>query len=67
MKKKIISIFISLFLSSFGCIIGLFLGVSLIKGIIISIFGCLLMTIFEIIIAYTKLKINEHNSNTEQI
>ena len=67
MKKKIISIFISLFLSSCGCIIGLFLGVSLIKGIIISIFGCLLMTIFEIIIAYTKLKINEHISNTEQI
>jgi len=65
MNKKIISFFASLFLSSFGCIIGLFLGVSLIKGIIISIFGCLLMTIFEIVIAYIKLKINEHISETE--
>lgn len=67
MKNKIISIFISLLLSSFGCIIGLFFGVNVFLGVAISIFGCIMMTIFEIIIAYIKLKINEHISNTEQI
>ena len=67
MKKRILSIFISLFLSSFGALIGLFLNVPLYKGIIISIFGCLIMTIFEIIIAFIKLKKDEYISKTKQV
>lgn len=57
--KKIIFALIVVLTCSLGGVAGLLLSVPLWKGIIISIVGCVLMTIISIVYEYILMKLDE--------
>ena len=66
--KKVIFIVLSILICSLGGLIGLIMGVALWKGAIISLAGCLILTIADILTEYFKIKIDDyHKENTKKI